>query len=212
MSHLACADEPWHPLNARQLRAFERAAIAIKQVFPAVRLSLANSSGIFLGGEWHFDLVRPGASLYGVNPQPEQTNPMRQVIHLQLPVLQLRSLSESTAIGYGATQTLSPPDCMAVVAGGYADGLHRTIGRQGEGMIDGVPVPVVGRISMDTTAFNLSELPQSPDSIEGLYIDVVNSQLTVDLLARRTGALGYEVLTSLGGRYRRQYLVAEAGV
>lgn len=208
MSHLACADEPDHPLNRQQLARFCDVAAISKKILPEARLSLANSSGIFLGREWHFDMVRPGASLYGINPQPLLPSPVLPVVQLDLPILQIRQIQESAGLGYGADVEVHAPQLLAVVAGGYADGLHRTIGRQGLGMCMGRSVPVLGRISMDTTIFNISSL--SPELLQqgALMIQVLNKDpLTVDLMMRSTSVLGYEVLTSLGARYQRRYLL-----
>ncbi len=202
MSHLACADEPEHPLNNHQLAQFQALVNVSRQLLPEARFSLANSSGIYLGPAWHFDLVRPGAALYGVNPQPLEPSPVKPVVRLALPILQIRQLSEDASIGYGATVTVSPPARLAVVAGGYADGLHRTIGRQGFGMIGHHHVPVVGRISMDTTIFDVSTASADKDSV----IHVLNNELTVDSWTALTGALGYDILTSLGSRYQRCYV------
>lgn len=205
MSHLACADEPEHPLNRDQLECFKNLVAEAKKILPAARFSLANSSGIFLGTDWHFDLVRPGASLYGINPQPSSSSPVMPVIKLELPVLQLRALERRVSIGYGANEYLEPPARVLVAAGGYADGLHRTIGRNGVGELAGQLLPVVGRISMDTTLFDASALG-SEDMSGDAMLEVCNGRLTVDYLSQHTRALGYEVLTSLGERYQRSYL------
>lgn len=205
MSHLACADEPDHPLNSDQLERFQKLSTEVKKILPAARFSLANSSGVFLGSEWHFDLVRPGASLYGINPQPSSSSPVVPVIKLELPVLQLRVLENRVSIGYGATEFLEPPARVLAVAGGYADGLHRTIGRNGVGELTGRLLPVIGRISMDTTLFDASAI-SAEDITRETMLEVCNGRLTVDYLSRHTGALGYEVLTSLGDRYQRRYL------
>lgn len=205
MSHLACADETGHPLNMQQLQAFQCVVDEAKVALPSARFSLANSSGVFLGPQWHFDLVRPGASLYGINPRPESISPVKPVIHLQLPILQIRRLGQTVTLGYGAQVRLEPPAQVLVAAGGYADGLHRTIGKNGVGEVAGKLLPIVGRISMDTTLFNASAL-DGIELAEELMIEVCNDRLTVDVLAERSGALGYEVLTSLGARYQRRYL------
>lgn len=206
MSHLACADEPAHPMNGTQLAEFRAYCAQVRALVPGVRCSLANSSGIFLGADWHFEQVRPGAALYGFNPQPTADNPMHPVVQLDLPVLQLRDVEGDVSVGYGASARLSSPARVAVVAGGYADGLHRTIGRQAEGEVMGRRVPTVGRISMDTAVFDVTGVPLPADA-DDLYVQVLNRDLTLNLAHERAGALGYEVLTSLGsGRYRRRYL------
>ena len=203
MSHLACAEEPDHPLNHQQLHQFQTVVAATRPLLPAARFSLANSSGVYLGDAWHFDLVRPGAALYGINPQPSKPSPLKPVVHLALPVLQVRELTSNVSIGYGASAQASAPTRLAVAAGGYADGLHRTIGRAGFGMVDQHRVPVVGRISMDATIFDVSAANLED---EDKMIEVLNNELTVDGWTERTGALGYDILTSLGYRYQRRYV------
>ncbi len=207
MSHLACADELDHPLNKRQLAIFSQLVAEAKAVLPRARFSLANSSAIFRGSDFHFDLVRPGASLYGINPTPEAPSPVLPVVNLRLPILQSRVLEQTASVGYGATVNVAPPTQLLVAAGGYADGLHRTIGAQGYGELAGQQLPVIGRISMDTTLFDASSLA-GVSLAEEAMIEVINERLTVDVLATATHALGYEVLTSLGTRYQRQYLPA----
>lgn len=204
MSHLACADEPGHALNREQLQQFQAVVATSRSLLPQARYSLANSSGIYLGKEWHFDLVRPGAALYGINPRPQEPSPLKPVVHLALPILQVRQLTGPVSIGYGATVKASAPTRLAVAAGGYADGLHRTIGGAGFGVIGRYQVPVIGRISMDATIFDVSAAGIAAD--EAKVIEVLNDELTVDSWAARTGALGYEVLTSLGYRYQRRYV------
>lgn len=206
MSHLACADEPGHPLNKTQLNEFRQVVKLCKPQLPDARFSLANSSAIFLGKEWHFDLVRPGASLYGINPQQPRSSPVLPVIQLDLPVIQVRKILQSASVGYCATTHVAPSSVLAVVAGGYADGLHRTIGSQGRGNIDGYPVNIIGRISMDTSIFDVSSVPDEILQREPLMVKVLGGGLTLDLMMEQKGVLGYEILTSLGVRYQRRYV------
>lgn len=213
MSHLACADEPGHSMNEQQQQRFAHVCERLRVSHPRLQFSLANSSGIFLGERYHYDRVRPGAALYGYAPDPEQANPMRAVVSLTLPLLQLRKLSRRAHVGYGATRSLDEGRVLAVVAGGYADGLHRLLGPAGVAMCGGVKVPVVGRVSMDTTLFDVSEVPGidqwlgKPLSEVPLSFVVLGPELGLSEITQRNGALGYEVLTSLGsGRYRRRYL------
>lgn len=205
MSHLACADEWDHPMNREQQQRFAKVAAQAQALLPGVRGSLANSSGIFLGRDWHFDMARPGASLYGFDPHFGRAPNMQPVVQLSLPVLQWRELQGDVTVGYGATAHLPTGRRLAVVAGGYADGLNRTIGREGgQGYLGAARVPVVGRISMDTTIFDVTDAePVSPP--ESNWIRVLDDRLTVAEVSHRIGALGYEVLTSLAGRYRRVY-------
>ena len=205
MSHLACADDPMHPLNSLQLDRFNTAASKLKTYFPNIKLSLANSSGVFLGSEYHFDMVRIGAALYGINPQPDLFNPLQPSIHLKLPVLQVRELSTFANVGYGATGGAAAGTRLAVVAGGYADGIHRVLGLNPVGQIDGIKVHALGRISMDSCVFDISASQVNFPH----YIDVINNDLTLDRLISENNSLGYEVLTSLGQRYTREYVYSD---
>jgi alanine racemase len=201
MSHLSCAEDPMHPLNSQQLYRFNLAASQIKTIFPSIKLSLANSSGTFLGEAFHFDMVRVGAALYGINPQPISVNPLEPVIALKLPILQRRELVEMTAVGYGADALAGANRCLAVVAGGYADGLQNTLGLVPQGQINGVAVNALGRMSMDSCIFDVTHI-----GAEAEYIEVINQVLTLDFLMQKNTSLGYEVLTSLGRRFRRRYV------
>ena len=206
ISHLACADEPGHPLNAEQLHRFSCGMTKIKRQIPQIRFSLANSSGIFLGEKWHFDLLRPGAALYGINPTLHHLNPMLPVLRLSLPVRQVRTLVVPAVLGYGGQATLPQGARVVVVAGGYADGLNRTLGPHPEGILCGRVVHGVGRISMDAMIFDVSLLGESNDTLLGESIEVISPQLTLGYLSKKNNLLGYEVLTSLGARYVRNYI------
>lgn len=207
MSHLACADEAPHPLNHLQLERFNHAAESAQSVWPAARLSLANSSGIFLGAQWHQHLVRPGAALYGINPMPGSANPVEPVVNLKLPVIQYRLLTEAAQVGYSATASCQPGQRLAVVLGGYADGLQRQLSGRGVGELCGQRVSMLGRVSMDTIIFDISGLAaEQLPAVGEAYIEVLNQTLTVDVVAEQMNTIGYEVLTSLGARYLRHYL------
>lgn len=200
MSHLACADEPDHPQNREQLQSFREARMA----FPHSRASFANSSGIFLGTEYHFDLARPGAALYGINPTPGKANPMRPVVTLQAKVLQVRSIEKGRAVGYGATYRAEAPKRIATVALGYADGFLRHLSGQGSAWYKGTRLPLAGRVSMDVTGLDVSALP--PDSLgPGDLVELLGPDQGVDDLAKQAGTIGYEILTALGRRYYRIY-------
>lgn len=201
MSHLACSDERNHPLNTLQLQQFKIVVAKMKALFPNIKSSLANSSGTFLSDEFHFDMVRIGAALYGINPQRDAANPLQSVVALKLSVLQIRTLEADATVGYGAAGSAKMGSRLAVVAGGYADGIHRTLSLNPKGMIDGQFVSSVGRISMDSCVFDISSITQDPD-----YIEVINQHLSIDHLINNNKFLGYEVLTSLGRRYLRNYL------
>lgn len=205
MSHLACADDYLHPQNQIQLDNFLRAVDFFRNYFPHIRCSLANSSGVFLGSSWHFDLLRPGAALYGINPTPHSSNPMTSVVNLSLPILQVKDLISDVFVGYGASYQVTKGGRLAVVAGGYADGIHRTLGLKPLARLSGNVIEAVGKISMDTTIFDISESKLSEEEILSQLIDVIDNELTLDFLMQRNSSLGYEVLTSLGARYKRVY-------
>ncbi len=200
MSHLACADEPDHPLNSEQLTAFTAARTRL----PTAPASLANSSGIFLGVPYHFDLVRPGAALYGVNPTPGRTNPMRQVIRLQGKILQVREIDAPLTVGYGATHRAAGPTRVATVAVGYADGFLRSLSDHGSARIGGQQVSLIGRVSMDLSTFDVTRVPREA-AHPGALIDLIGADLGIDDVADAAGTIGYEILTALGHRYHRVY-------
>jgi alanine racemase len=205
MTHLACADEPEHPLNAMQLARFEAACARLPPAVREAPRSLANSSGLFLGPRFASDLARPGCALYGVNPTPGVPNPMRQVASLVAPVLQLREVAAGESVGYGATWVAARPSRIATVAAGYADGYLRALSGRAAGSFAGQAVPLVGRVSMDLTTFDVTEaLGIAP----GDMIELIGPDNTPDDVAARAGTIGYEILTALGARYRREYRAA----
>ena len=199
MSHLACADEPDHPLNAVQAGRF---AAASARIAPGVPRSLANSAGIFLGPDFASDLARAGAALYGLNPTPGRENPMRQVVSLAAPVIQVREIPAGATVGYGATWTAQRPSRIATVAVGYADGYLRALSGRAVGHVSGRAVPLVGRVSMDLVTFDVTG---APEAVPGTMVELIGAAETPDDLAARAGTIGYEILTALGERYRREY-------
>jgi len=204
MSQLACADTPAHEANAMQLATFKRLAAS----FPDVPRSLVNSSGIFLGPDYHFSLARPGAALYGVNPDSAAANPMRSVVRLTAKVIQLRDAQPGDRSGYGWDYRAQSAMRLATLSIGYADGFHRAWGNSGAVFFEGVRLPVVGRVSMDSIVIDTSAVAPGrigPDS----EVEVIGDCQPVDHLAAAAGTIGYEVLTGFGSRYRRTYLGAE---
>ncbi len=209
MSHLACADTPAHPANAAQRRRFE----ALTGLLPGVRASLAASSGSFLGPEYRFGMIRPGAALYGVNPVPGRPNPMQPVIRLQGRVVQVRWIPAGASVGYGARYVAATPRRIATVGVGYADGLLRATGGRGVATLssgEATELPIVGRISMDSLALDVTALGESALP-PGTEIDLIGPLRTLDDAAAAAGTIGYEMLTALGGRYHRRYLGADEG-
>lgn len=200
MSHLACADSPQNSANAWQRDNLK----AYAALLPAAPLSLAASSGVFLGPEYHFNLVRPGAALYGVAPNATAPNPLKQVVRLQAHVLQTRSLSKGDRVGYGLTWQAERPCRVATIATGYADGFARAGASTGCVWFNGKKLPILGRISMDSMTVDISSVPEhelGPDAL----VDLLNADYGVDDVAKAEGTIGYEILTSLGRRYHRVY-------
>jgi alanine racemase len=200
MSHLACADEPGHPMNARQLATFE----AIRARLPACPASLANSSGIFLSPGYHFDLVRPGAALYGIAPQPGAPNPMSPVVRLQGKLIQTRTIGQGDHVGYSLRYTAGDTCRVATVAVGYADGWLRSSSNRGLAFIDGIRTPQIGTVSMDSITLDVSAVP-AERLAPGTLVDLISADHPVDAVAALARTIGYEVLTNLGLRYYREY-------
>lgn len=199
MSHMACAEIPNHPLNAAQIKLFGQ----LRALFRGVPASLANSSAIFLGEETHWELVRPGAALYGVNPTPGRANPMRGVVTLKSRILQIRTLARGQTVGYGAGWAAKRPTRLAIAALGYADGLLRAASGldqpRGVAAIEGKLCPFVGRISMDLVCIDVTDLPERAVR-RGDLATFIGDDIPVDALAAKAGTIGYEILTRLGPR------------
>jgi alanine racemase len=205
LSHLACAEIPDHPLTAIQIQLFRE----LHLLYPGIPASLANSSGIFLGRSAHFDMGRPGAALYGVNPTPGRPNPMQSVVELTGRILQLRRLARDDTVGYGATWTAKRPSRIAVVALGYADGLVRAGSGTdthpgGAAIVAGKSCPIAGRISMDLVCIDVTDLADGAVH-RGDIATLVGGELTVDDVAASAGTIGYEILTRLGPRCQLVY-------
>jgi alanine racemase len=198
MTHLACADEPDHPLNEAQRARF---AAAAARIAPGARQSFANSSGIFLGEGFRSDLARPGCALYGINPTPGAPNPMRQVARVEAEILQVREIAAGDTVGYGASWQAAGPRRIATVAAGYADGYLRALSGRSHALLRGRAVPLIGRVSMDLTTFDVTDVPQAAPGERLLLIGGAGN--TPDDVAARCGTIGYEILTSLGARYHR---------
>jgi alanine racemase len=213
MSHLACADTPGHPLNARQIEAFRD----LRFMFRGTPTSLANSSGIFLGPATHCDMVRPGAALFGANPTPAHPNLMEPVVMLKARIVQVRDVPRGGTVGYGATWTAPRTSRIALVSVGYGDGYPRAASeargnatrpavRSGAAaLIAGRRCPMAGRVSMDLMAFDVTSLPEEQVR-RGDDATLIGDGITVDDVAAWSGTIGYEVLTGLGRRYRREWV------
>lgn len=212
MSHLAAADSPAHPLNGKQLESFQR----VRSLFPECDSSLCNSAGIFLGGEFLGELTRPGIALYGGAAVNDVDNPMRPVVTAESRIAQVRMVKAGETVSYGGA-TVARDTIVAVCSTGYADGYHRSASgalvplRDASltpgacGFIHGVQVPLLGRVTMDLTLFDVTEL--GPDAVHvGEYIELFGPNMPIDDVAKAAGTIAYELLTSLGRRYHRHYV------
>ncbi|HKI16079.1 MAG TPA: alanine racemase [Roseiarcus sp.] len=206
MSHFVSSEIPGDPINPAQIKQFEAARAAL----PGLSASLANSSGMFLPARPIYDLARPGYALYGGNPTPGGQNPMRPVVSLSIAIQQTRWVESGMTCGYNAQWTAKRRTRLATLLAGYADGLPRGAGatdlRPGaEVAIAGRRSPLVGRISMDLSIADVTDLPE--DAVRaGDRAEFFGSSVDLDDFANRSGTIGYQVLTSLGPRYRREYL------
>lgn len=191
MSHLACADEPDHEMNTRQLAAFRAMTDGT-----GVARSLSATGGILLGAAYHFDVTRPGIGLYGGAPFADAA----PVVRLSLPVIQVRDVAAGETVGYGNTWTAPRPSRIATLGAGYADGLIRAMTGKGQVWHGDTPCPLVGRVSMDSMGVDVTDLRELPEAM-----DILGPHQGVDHLATMAGTIGYEVLTALGPRYARHY-------
>jgi alanine racemase len=198
MTHLVASEEPGAPINGLQLARFG----AIRAVFPTAKASLANSSGVFLGPDYMFDLVRPGCAIYGINPTPFQVNPMTCVATLRACIIQIREIDHPETVGYGATWQATRPTRVATIACGYADGWLRSLSGRGQAAIGGQIVPFIGRVSMDLITLDISSVAAAKP---GDMVELMGPNIAVDSIANQAGTNGYEVLTRLGKRFARAY-------
>ncbi|MCZ6604957.1 MAG: alanine racemase [Alphaproteobacteria bacterium] len=237
MSHLACADRPDNTMNRAQLDRFQAALAQLRGPLEGagaerLKASLANSPGIFLGPEYHFDMVRPGAALFGLAPHTDgpssDPNPMRQVVHLYAKILQVRAVDRPMTVGYGASHKVRGKRRIATIGAGYADGYLRAIGHAtpigvvgdeadanrparsvGQAYLGGWAAPLVGRVSMDLITLDVTDIPQDI-AHPGAMVELIGDHVSVDEVARNAGTIGYEILTRLGSRPHRAYLSSGA--
>lgn len=211
MSHLACADQPSHSMNGHQLEAFQR----IRGAYVGVESSLGNSAGVFLGGDFACDVTRPGIALYGGEAVSDTENPMEPIATAETRIIQIRRAKAGETVSYGATMTLARDTLIAVCGTGYSDGYHRasghgvalrqTIRPAGFGFVAGTMLPILGRVTMDLTMFDITDTPKGLLNV-GDFIELFGKNIKLDDVARAAGTIGYEFLTSLGDRYHRSYI------
>lgn len=201
ISHLSSGEEFDNPYNFEQLKRFKH----YLQYFPQIKASLSNSSSMFLGTDYHFDLIRAGAALYGINPTPSKANPMHHPIRLVAPIIQIQELPINSPVGYNMTFITKRNTILATLPIGYADGYSRIYSNCGEVYIYGHKAPVVGRVSMDLITIDVTNLP--PEKIFlGQEVEIIGDYCTTDKIASISGIFSYEILTILGSsRYRRVY-------
>jgi len=206
MTHLACGDDPSHALNVEQLQRFD----ALRRKLPPAKTSIGGSPGILLGPEFRGDLARPGIALYGGHPFVSGPNLMETVVTLEGVVLQIRDVTNTLTVGYGATRTIEAPARLATVGVGYADGYPRALSNQGVGFLGGVRVPVVGRVSMDLLTLDVSAVP-SEHAQPGSLVELIGPNVSLEDVAEAAGTINYEILTGLGPRWRRKYVTRPPG-
>ncbi len=209
MSHLACADEPDHARNRKQRQTFKQALKKLSTVLETLNISLSNSAGIFLGSDYHFDVVRPGIALYGGCPTARSDNPMKSVVTLMSSIAQIRTVPKGDAIGYGAVFKVERDTRLATIPVGYADGYPRCLGSSNEHegayvYIGKMRAPLLGRVSMDLITVDITDIPK-PRAYVGAPVELLGPHIAIDDLAKTANTIGYEILTSLGARYKRRY-------
>ncbi|MFK0330346.1 alanine racemase [Rhizobium sp. NPDC090275] len=217
MSHLACGDDPSSAMNRQQLESFRKVSAA----YEGIDSSLSASAGIFLGSDYHFDLTRPGIALYGGEAVSGMANPMRPVVTAEARVIQVRDVKAGQGVGYGRALELTRDSRLAIASVGYADGylrsqssggvpLRQVTPQGGHGFIAGRRVPIAGRVTMDLTIFDITDLPAKAVNA-GDYVELFGKNIAVDDVARAAGTIGYEVLTSMGLRHEQRYLSEDDG-
>ena len=202
MSHLACADEPEHPLNLQQNQKFKN---IIDNLCGRHLSSLSNSAGLFLGKDYHFDMVRPGAAIYGIGCTSSDRKNLNPAITLKGEILQTRIIDRDSTVGYGAEGVVKKSSRIATVSLGYGDGLFRQLGNKGYGFIEGHRVPIIGRVSMDLVTINVTDLPETK-CYAGKMVEFIGVHQSVDELAENAGTIAYEIITAFGNRLFRKYV------
>lgn len=205
IGHLACADDPAHPMNQRQLARFEK----VREALPGLPASIGNSGGLLLGPPYHLDLVRPGISLYGGRAQPGEPEIVSPVVTLEAPVIQVRSAAAGDTVGYSATYRFRRPSKIALLSIGYADGFPRALSGTddvpgGNVWFGEAPAPVIGRVSMDITAVDVTGIDERLTR-RGAYAEIIGPHQSADILAAASGTIDYEIFTRLGSRFERIY-------
>ncbi len=211
MSHMSSAEVESAPSNGQQLDAFK----ALRPFFAKARASLANSGGVLLGKRFHFDMTRPGVALYGAHPAgvsaaSEKAELLHPVVKWDARILQLRHACSGEAVGYGGTHILRRDSLIATVGVGYGDGYPRCLGGIAVAQIKGHPAPIIGRISMDSMALDVTDMPETAIR-SATTARLLGSHYDISMMAKDAGTISYEILTSLGQRPARHYLGNSCG-
>ena len=215
MSHLSCADDIKSSTNKQQLLLFNTLVQQLSEITGPVRSSLANSAGCALGPDYHLDMSRSGASIYGLKATESSQYTMRKVVHLYAQIIQVRNVDHPSTVGYGATHKINQPTKIATLAIGYADGYLRASGQLSKKdtrflattFINGKAAPIVGRVSMDLLTIDVTQVPEAKP---GIYVELIGNNISADDLADVSGTIGYEILTRLGQRHHRIYKGADS--
>lgn len=206
LSHLACADEDTHPLNAQQLAKFN----AIKtKYFPDTPCTLSASGGTFLGSQYHFNMLRLGAVLYGINSAPYCSTQPHNVIELKAPVLQIKSITKGESVGYSASFVAQKDMQIAIISIGYGDGIPRSLSNCGKVVFyhNQKPYfsPILGRVSMDNIICDISNIPTL---LVGDFGYIYDNTQTINDVAPLANTIAYELISNLGKnpRFIKNYI------
>ena len=200
MSHLACGDDPKNKKNNEQLKMFRK----ISKSFKNIKMTLANSAGVLLGKNYHFDMVRPGISIYGGNALKNEKNTYKHVIKLTAKLIQIRQIKKGSTVGYGATYKAKQKMIVGSISIGYADGLNRLFSNNMKCYYKKKKINLIGRVSMDLVTLDLSKFHLEDIQINN-QIEIINDQNNINQICMNIGTIPYEILTSLGHRYSRKY-------
>ena len=214
MSHLSSSDEPDSLENENQLQKFKwligesplptKEKLVLPEKLKKANKSLSNSGGVFLGKDYHFDLVRPGAAIYGLQSHPKAASYISNPVSLYAPILQVQNISKGEKVGYNSSFVADKDMRIASLPIGYADGYMRSLSSKSCVYIDGQPARVIGRVSMDLLSIDVTNIDPDKSSIDSV-VQVIGANKTPDNLAKEAGTIGYEIITSLGERYERVY-------
>ena len=214
MSHLTASEDPHDDASARQLAAFTK----LRELFPGIPASLGNSGGTLLGGDYRFDMTRPGIALYGLHPagidaegvQMEEAATLTPAVTWQARILQHRTALAGDKVGYNGTHVLDRDSRIATVGVGYADGYPRSLGNRAQVEIAGHLAPVVGRVSMDSITVDVTSIDAGKVDAAG-HATLLGPAYGLARMAHDAGTIGYEILTQLGQRPKRRFKGGQKG-